>query len=140
MDVRRGVGERAGKGEPRLVDCYFLVPIRRNSDRKLHSRLLWRDLRQALRASFGGSSGPRKIFAFREVELMPGEWVQGQTGKVIQDESRKYHVAVPEEHVTTLRGILRKVANSFDQECIFLSVAGIVEYVERRPEEGFLEG
>ena len=140
MDVRRAAGEGAGKKTPRLVDCYFLVPIRRNSDRRLHSRLLWRDLRQALRTSFGGSSGPRRIFAFREVELMPGEWVQGQTGKVIEDESRKYHVAVADDQVAALRGILRRVANSFDQECIFLSVAGIVEYVERRPEEGFLEG
>ncbi len=71
---------------------------------------------------------------------MPGEWVQGQSGKVIEDESRKYHVAVPKDQVKRLRGILRKVANSFDQECIFLSVAGLVEYVERRPEDGFLEG
>lgn len=130
----------AAKAGPRLVDCYFLVPVRRNSDQKLHSRLLWRDLRQALRCSFRGSSGPRRIFAFREVELMPGEWVEGQTGKVIEDESRKYHVAVPEDQVEQLRALLRKVANTFDQECIFLSVAGIVEYVERRPEEGFLEG
>ncbi len=58
---------------------------------------------------------------------MPGEWVEGQTGKVIEDESRKYHVAVPEDRVEILRTILRRVANSFDQECIYLSVAGLVE-------------
>jgi hypothetical protein len=38
-----------------------------------------------------------------------------------------------------LRGLLRRVGNSFDQRVIYLEVAGYAELLEVRPQNGFLE-
>lgn len=59
--------------------------------------------------------------------------------RAIEDESRLYRVSVPEDRVDELRSLLRKVANSFDQQTIYLSVRGYVEFVTPRPEDSFLE-
>ncbi|MGE0711541.1 MAG: hypothetical protein AB7N76_30090 [Planctomycetota bacterium] len=37
-----------------------------------------------------------------------------------------------------LRALLRRAAHTFDQECIYLSVRGVVEFVVARPEDGCL--
>jgi hypothetical protein len=72
------------------------------------------------------------------LELVPGGWIPEGTEQAISDESRLYHVAVPEDSLDELRSFLRKAANSFDQHEIYLSVRGFVEYVAPRPADRFL--
>lgn len=38
-----------------------------------------------------------------------------------------------------LRSLLRKAAHTFDQKCMYLSVAGVVEFVTAKPEDGYLD-
>ena len=121
------------------LECSFLVPVLRDSDRRPHSPLKWRLLREALHRRFGGWTGPRRVFAFRSAELVPGGWMPEGSEQAIEDESRLYRVSVPEDRVDELRSLLRKVANSFDQQTIYLSVRGYVEFVTPRPVDSFLE-
>jgi len=64
---------------------------------------------------------------------VPGEW------KGLEEKSREYEVDLPEGEVEDLRSLLRKAANSFDQEVIRLKVAGYVEYIAASPADGFLK-
>jgi len=126
----------------RVLECSFLVPILRDSKRdskpESHDPILWRLLDDALREAFTGRSGPRRIFAYRTEELIPGDYSEPDTGRRVEDESRLYTVAIPTREIDRLRVILRTVANSFDQQSIYLSVAGVVEYIEATEEDGFL--
>jgi hypothetical protein len=74
------------------------------------------------------------LFAFggatRAVEHYVGFYLDRQTGEQVWDESRKYFVAVPGRQVDQLRGLLRQACGQFGQKCIYLSVAGRVEFVE----------
>jgi hypothetical protein len=45
------------------------------------------------------------------------------------DESRRYVVALPQDQVDELRALLREACTVFQQKCIYLSVAGYVEFV-----------
>lgn len=56
----------------------------------------------------------------------------------ITDESRRYTVFVPLTKLGTLKALLRKAANSFDQQEILLSVRGRRERIIPRPQDGFL--
>src|SRR5262245_21443998 len=107
----------------RVVECSFLVPIVGDTDRKPHSPIAWRLLHDALHSSFQGLSGPERFMLARDVELVPGSYTEEATGKQVHDESRRYTVAIPEAQVDVLRGLLRKAANTFDQKCVYLSVA-----------------
>jgi hypothetical protein len=123
----------------RRIECSFLIPVVRDSDRCPHSPSTWRLLQDALHRGFGGRTGPRRVFAFRSAELVPGGWLPEGGIEAIEDESRLYKVSVPEDQLDELRKLLRKAANSFDQQVLYLSVRGFVEYLEPRPEDGFLE-
>ncbi len=125
-------------GEQRLIECSFLIPIVRDSDRRPHPPIVWRLLQDALHHRFGGRTGPRRVFAFRSAELVPGGWIPEGDTKAIEDESRLYKVSVPEDKLDELRTLLGQVANTFDQQVVYLSVRGYVEYVEPSPEDGFL--
>src|SRR5688572_16171484 len=111
----------AGK---RLLECSFLVPIRRDpnlSDGRPHGRQTWRWLDNALYA-FGGAT--------RATELYEGWYLDPDTGKAVSDRSRKYVVALPRGQLPRLRAVLRKACAVFRQKCIYLSVAGYVEFIE----------
>jgi len=45
---------------PRPV-CTFLIPVVRDSDRRLHSPLVWRLLQNALVDTFGALTGPESV-------------------------------------------------------------------------------
>ncbi len=126
----------AGEGPPsELVECSFLIPLVRDSDRVPHQPLCWRSLEDALYSAFGGSSGPDLIY--RGVRPARGEY-QSDVGARVRDESWRYIVAVSRARLDELRLILRKVANTFDQEAIYLSIAGSVEFVRGTEEDGYL--
>lgn len=123
----------------RQLECSFLIPVLRDSDRQPHQPVTWRQLEDALIGEFGGRTGPGRVIAFKSAELLPGSWVPEGAEGPIEDESVRYWVSVPEDRIDALRNLLRKAANTFDQQSIYLSVAAHVEYVQPTPDDGFLE-
>jgi hypothetical protein len=96
-------------------------------------------LQDALLRTFGALTGPEAVLYYRSSEAVPGAWRPEQGGEPVEDSSRRYTVAVPEERVDELRALLRRAGNSFDQRVIYLEVGGYAELLEVRPEDGFLE-
>ncbi len=112
-----------------LVECTFLVPIRRDknlSDGKLHTVTAWNSLHAQL-YEFGGAT--------RATELYEGWYIDPDTGERIQDLSRKYVVALPKRDLGRLRSLLQAVCVVFHQKSIYLSVAGKVEFIEVRRDD-----
>jgi hypothetical protein len=110
----------------RLLECSFFIPIRRGkelSDGLPHAHKAWQWLDDQLLA-FEGTT--------RALELYEGWYVDRDTGKWVKDLSRRYLVALERRGVTRLRRLLRQACLVFAQKCIYLSVAGLVEFVERR--------
>jgi hypothetical protein len=95
-------------------------------------------LQDAIHRLFKGLSGPERLLLIKDVELVPGSYTEEATGRRVHDESRRYTVAIPEAKVEALRGLLRKAANTFDQKCLYLSVAGTVEFVTAKRQDGYL--
>lgn len=120
------------------LECWFLIPIVRDSDRKQHQPILWRLLEEAL-SRFGGWTGPERTNWCRKVELVPGGWMPEGSNKPIKDESRKYTVFLPPAEIEILGSLLRKVANSFDQQEILLCIGGRRKRIIPTLEDGFLE-
>ena len=113
----------------RLQECAFLIPMRRDrnlSDGKLHEPPTWSWLEKELMA-FGGAT--------RAPNLYPGWYPDPDTGEQVWDRSRKYFVAVAPTRLNELRALLRKACGRFRQKCIYLSVAGEVEFVENGDNE-----
>ncbi|MBI5815189.1 MAG: hypothetical protein HZB29_06220 [Nitrospinae bacterium] len=123
----------------RLLECSFLIPIVRDSDKSLHQPIVWRDFQDDMRSIFvKGHSGPESVnivMFYKDVKLTPGEYPDLDNRETVHDESRRYTVAIPESRLEDLRNLLRKVADSFDQKCIYLSVAGIAEFILRQKEK-----
>ena len=108
----------------RLLECSFLLPIRRDrnlSDGKPHHRRVWIWLEDRL-GDFGGLT--------RDTALHAGYYVDPDTEEAVKDLSRRYTVALPRKSIARLRGVLREACEVFQQKCIYLSVAGHVEFVE----------
>ncbi len=57
------------------------------------------------------------------------------TGKRVTDRSRNYRVALTREDLGDLRALLREACAVFAQKCIYLSVAGHVEFVKGPSDE-----
>ena len=91
------------------------------SDGRPHRRKTWAWLDEELSA-FGGAS--------RAPEAYEGWYRDRDTGERVSDRSRKYFVAVSRAQLDELRGVLRQACVEFQQKCIYLSVAGRVEFVE----------
>jgi len=126
--------------DPGLVVCAFLVPVVRDGDRRPHPPVLWRLLQDALVDRFGGATGPETVVWYRDRKAVPGAWSPGRGEETVTDLSRRYTVALPPGRVNELRDLdlLRKVGNSFDQQAMYLEVAGFAEILEVRPQGGFL--
>ena len=65
------------------------------------------------------------------MEFYAGWYLDPDTGLRLDDVSKKYFVALPREEVGRLRSLLRHACVVFRQKCIYLSVAGDVEFVGR---------
>jgi hypothetical protein len=105
----------------RLLECSFLIPIRRDrslSDGRLHATTAW----ESGLEEFGGAT--------RAVGLYEGWYFDPDTQERVQDLSRRYVVALPRRRIARLRALLRECCAVFRQKCIYLSVAGYVEFVE----------
>ena len=122
----------------RLVECSFLVPVVGDTDRRPHAPVAWRLLQDAIHETFKGLSGPERFQLVRDVALVPGSYTEEVTERRVQDESRRYTVAIHRGSLSDLRRILKKAANTFDQNYIYLSVAGRVEFVQASQKDGFL--
>jgi hypothetical protein len=62
--------------------------------------------------------------ATRDTALHQGWYPDPDTGQRVTDDSRRYVVALPEDQVDELR----EACTVFQQKCIYLSVAGYVEF------------
>jgi hypothetical protein len=58
-----------------------------------------------------------------------GWYLDPDAGESVRDLSRKYIVAVPRARADELRRLIRQACGRFAQKCIYLSVAGRVEFV-----------
>jgi hypothetical protein len=88
--------------EERLVECSFLLPIVRDSDRAPHPPIVWRLLQDAIRTAFPlGHSGPELLY--KDVETVPGEYVEDATQRIVRDESRRYIIAIARSQLDDLR-------------------------------------
>src|SRR5437588_829467 len=110
-----------------LLECSFFIPMRRDpilSDGQPHLVEVWLQLDEDLHVLFGG----RTIAP----ELYQGFYSDPDTGERVDDESRRYIVAVPESEVEGLRDFLARACVWFQQKCVYLSVAGRVEFIRPR--------
>ena len=109
----------------RLMECSFLIPMRRDqelSDGELHSIDAWNWLTDQLYLLFKAWT--------RVPGLHRGVWESSETGKPVPDQSRRYVVAIADARVDELRRLLGEACSVFHQQCVYLSVAGRVEFVE----------
>ena len=110
------------------MQVWFPVPEVRNSDRQLHQPIAWRLLQDEIRRRFPtGHSGPENFY--RAVDLVPGEYSAAPGDPPISDRNRRYFLAVPETRIDEVRELLGKAAVTFDQEAMYLNVAGVVEFI-----------
>lgn len=110
-----------------LVECSFFIPLRRDSDLSdgvMHPAEAWEWLGNELFVRFGGAT------------VAPGEYhgfyQDPDTSLRVNDDSRRFIVAVPKKDVESLRSLLGAVCVIFAQKCIYLSVGGRVEFVEAK--------
>lgn len=115
------------------LECAFMIPLVRNSDKQPHGSLAWRDFDDEVNRTFvEGSTGPERLY---QVAPVPGRYSDSE-GRQVDDESWRYDPALPAARIDELRALLRR--DTFDQESIYLSVGGRVELVYGKPEDGFL--
>lgn len=108
-----------------LIECAFLLPKRRDahlSDGEEHEHHVWEWLRNEMFDQFHGVTMAPGFYA--------GYYKDPDTGGRVADQSLKFIVAIPEGRIVELRGLLSAACVMFAQKCIYLSVAGQVEFVE----------
>jgi len=109
-----------------IVECSFLIPMTRDallSDGQPHSSKEWEKLDDTLFAKFlGGTSAPG---------LYSGFYADPHTGQRVSDQSKKFIVAVPRFQLDELRQLLIEACDWFCQKCIYLSIAGNVEFIQK---------
>jgi hypothetical protein len=112
--------------QERIVECSFFIPIRRDanlSDGQPHEQDVWAKLDFELYARFeGGTLAP---------DFYRGFYRDPDTGQRVDDESARFIVAIPESRLDELRQLLAEACDWFFQKCIYLSVAGQVEFVRK---------
>jgi len=109
-----------------LIECSFFVPVRRDahlSDGLPHSSEAWLRLDDAIFDRFGGLTFDPDVYR--------GAYRDPDTGLRVNDESRRFIVAIAENELNDLRQLLIEVCGWFFQKCIYLNVAGKVEFVKK---------
>jgi hypothetical protein len=110
-----------------MIECAFLIPVRRDailSDGEAHDRKLWDWLTDELFNRFHGwTAAPGSYHGYYE---------DPDTHQRVADESYKYIIAVEEARLPELRQLLSAACVFFQQKAIYLSIAGHVEFIERR--------
>ena len=108
-----------------MLECSFLIPMTRDleiADGLLHPRSTWKWLERELCAIFGAMT------------IAPGEykgvWPSFVSKRRVSDRSKKYVVAIPRKRMPELRSILQDACLVFKQQCLYLSVAGHVEFIK----------
>jgi hypothetical protein len=96
------------------------------SDGKLHRRAAWKWLDNQLTKFSGGTMA---------LELYEGWYIDPDTGKRTTDRSRKFWVALSVDQIGPLRSLLKETCRVFRQKCIYLSIAGQVEFVKGPDDE-----
>jgi len=108
-----------------VLECSFYVPVHRDadlSDGEPHNRTEWDWLDDQLYARFeGGTLAP---------DLYDGFYKDPDTGQRVDDKSHRFIVAVAQSKLDDIRLLLSEACTVFQQKCIYLSVAGKVEFVE----------
>jgi len=113
----------------KLVECSFLVPIHRDpetSDGAPHEQENWYWLVERLFDLFGAWTLAPGVYE--------GVWKSPQ-GTAIPDQTRRYTVAIARKQVPQLRRLLVEVCEVFQQQAIYVSVGGEVEFIERSPDD-----
>ncbi|MCI0748628.1 MAG: hypothetical protein L0Y58_24730 [Verrucomicrobia subdivision 3 bacterium] len=108
-----------------LIECSFFIPIRRDrllSDGAIHDLECWEWLEKQLFIEFEGATEAQCLHS--------GFYADPDTQEMVRDESKKFTVAVTRREVRSLRALLKEACRVFKQKCIYLSVAGTVEFVE----------
>jgi len=108
-----------------MAECSFLIPVSRDaelSDGQPHARRLWEWLHIELETRFGGWTLAPGVFT--------AAYIDPDTKATVRDKSRRYTIAIPENEIEDVRRLLSGVCVLFQQKCIYLSVAGRVEFIE----------
>jgi hypothetical protein len=108
-----------------IIECSFLLPITRDlilSDGGRHSSALWEWLDFELFDRFAGGTVAPGFYK--------GFYRDPETGERVEDACKQFTVAIEEERLDDLRGLLRAACLLFGQKCIYLSIAGHVEFIE----------
>jgi hypothetical protein len=111
-----------------MLECQFFVPLNRDgilSDGLPHETTAWEWLEDELLITFDGLSVTPGLFR--------GAYRDPDTGERVNDESRQFIVALSMDRLDELRVILQQACTMFQQKCIYLSVAGQVEFVKYQP-------
>ena len=113
-----------------VLACNLLIPVNRDSelsDGQPNSPGTWSWLETALYERFGGWTRAPGLYA--------GFYRDPDTDEKVSDESREYIVAVPQSRLKQLRSLVVEACRVFAQKCIYLSVAGRVEFIEAKKHE-----
>ena len=108
-----------------LRECSFLIPVTRDgdlSDGRAHEASDWEWLDDQLFALFDGKTMSSNFYE--------GIYRDPDTGLRVADRSIRYVVAVSDDRIEVLRLILQQACLRFAQKCIYLSIAGNVEFIK----------
>ena len=80
-------------------------------------------VRSELEEHFGGWT--------RAPGMYEGAWKSAKTGQTVVDQSYRYEVAAPASQLDSVRLLLAEACAFFEQQVIYLAVAGRVEFIRR---------
>jgi hypothetical protein len=109
-----------------LAECSFLIPLTRDSvlsDGLKHETSAWEWLETELDIRFEGFTEAPGYYR--------GSYRDPDTGERVNDESKQYVVALDLNRIEELRELLSIACDTFQQKCIYLSIAGQVEFVRK---------
>ena len=109
-----------------IIQTTFLIPIKEDQEvgnGQHHPEKRWEKLKELIFVKFSGWHVAS--------ELYPGGWISPETGKMIEDESRKYFIDIPRKDLNKMRAFIKEMAVMFKQQCIRFEYEGKVEYIGR---------